>query len=66
MEIKRCPFCGGMAIVVKDNFQYEQYQVMCPYMGGGKGGCGASSGYYETMQEAMDAWNRRWDGNEDR
>lgn len=59
MEIKRCPFCGGMAIVVKDNFQYEQYQVLCPYVDGEDTGCGSSSGYYDTLKEAVEAWNRR-------
>ncbi len=26
-----------------------------------KGGCGASSGYYPTIEEAIEAWNRRAD-----
>lgn len=59
MEIKRCPFCDGMAIVVKDNFHYEQYQVVCPYIENEDVGCGASSGYYDTMKEAIEAWNKR-------
>ncbi|MGN0444222.1 MAG: hypothetical protein ACI4F5_06380 [Acutalibacteraceae bacterium] len=28
-----------------------------------KGGCGASSGYYPTKKEAIEAWNRRVDND---
>lgn len=31
-------------------------KVVCDF---NKGGCGASSGYYPTIEEAIEAWNRR-------
>lgn len=62
MRIRYCPFCGGEAIVVKErgDVPYEEmYQVLCPYVEGEKKGCGSASGYHSTMNEAIDAWNKR-------
>jgi hypothetical protein len=60
----RCPFCGGTDIVMckEPNF-FEghingyQYQVVCDASCGY--GCGASSGFYDTIGEAKAAWNKR-------
>lgn len=67
--MKLCPFCGKtetLAIVdcieleECDQFEHcdkDTYKtVACCY---NKGGCGASSGYRPTEQEAIDAWNTR-------
>lgn len=54
-ERKPCPFCGGKAKV-----------VWMPYIGAEGIGlvvecnqCWAQTGYYDTREEAIDAWNRR-------
>jgi len=50
-----CPFCpANAAQVVCDDPQ--NFYVCCSKH---YGGCGASSGYYRTEQEAVDKWNRR-------
>lgn len=64
--LKPCPFCGKVETVfVGTEEQIELldykpietvYAICCSKL---KGGCGASSGYGETKQEARDAWNRR-------
>ncbi|MBU2701144.1 hypothetical protein Ga0466249_002258 [Sporomusaceae bacterium BoRhaA] len=62
-----CPFCGGKNIEFDDckgteacnNFEEcksAYYTVVCNI---NKGGCGASSGYYQTKEQAIKAWNRR-------
>ena len=68
-ELKPRPFCGGQNIGLDsckglgecENFEAcrsEYYTLVCDW---NKGGCGASSGYYPTMKEAIEAWNRRVD-----
>ena len=56
MKLKRCPFCGSEQIVT---FTY-------PFQKPGLKGCyamcfdcGASTGKYETTDQAKEAWNRR-------
>jgi hypothetical protein len=75
IELKPCPFCGNktlkFAVVnnsndcgnhdtdacpCKDVEQCGFIYVVCVAQ---KGGCGASSGYYDTPEEAVQAWNRR-------
>lgn len=56
-KLKRCPFCGGEALVCIKPFIGESgrgFVVECD-------GCWASTGYYETEEEAIEAWNRRVD-----
>lgn len=69
--LKPCPFCGeNFMVVSRERSGCEfQYQVVCDktaYKKIGIGeyvyGCGASSGFYNTIADAIDAWNRR-DGN---
>lgn len=62
-ELKPCPFCGAKAEIFLHGFYSEKtqdfndktYGVICD-------SCG-SQGYqfYETEQQAIDAWNRRKD-----
>ena len=68
VELKPCPFCGGQNIAVDsckgleecENFEEcsssEYHAIVCNW---NKGGCGASSGYYLTLEKAIEAWNRR-------
>lgn len=49
VELKPCPFCGGQNIL-------GFYSMVCNV---NKGGCGASSGYFSTVEKAIEAWNRR-------
>ena len=46
-KLKPCPFCGGEAhFVNNDNW------IAC-------GDCGAETSYFDTKEEATEAWNRR-------
>ena len=67
-EFKPCPFCGnpnaGLQCYPKDGVKYitDRYSVLCDYR---DGGCGAESGHYKKVREAVDAWNmrrRKWNG----
>lgn len=58
-DLKPCPFCGNTNLYIqmtKESGCDDQYQVICNF---NWNGCGASSGYWDTPQEAVDAWNRR-------
>ena len=46
-DLKPCPFCGGKAHII-----HEGYWIMYE-------DCQSESGYYETKEEAIEAWNRR-------
>jgi Lar family restriction alleviation protein len=53
-ELKLCPFCGGKAHAAYHNSRNkddEYYLIMCAY-------CFART-VGETVEEAIDAWNRR-------
>lgn len=55
-ELKPCPFCGKTNIFVcKED---GEYQVVCDFS---QEGCGASSGFRESMKKAVEVWNRRVD-----
>lgn len=49
-ELKACPFC--QAIPERVSYEGEAGYVECP-------GCRLIQGYFETEQEARDAWNKR-------
>ena len=48
-ELKPCPFCGGEAEV---RGTYRTIYVCCLW-------CGAESGEYSDVGQAIRAWNRR-------
>ena len=54
-ELKPCPFCGGKGYVHSSGnyWSKEYFKVVCPK------NCCMQSKYYETEEEAIDAWNRR-------
>ena len=60
-QLKCCPFCGqkeALNIITrlgKDGWR-DRYCVQCSY---DHGGCGAESGHYHSIKEALDAWNKR-------
>jgi hypothetical protein len=70
-ELKNCPFCGNTNIKLtncrelEECANFEACDIDIPYFayvcGINSGGCGASSGYYEHPEEALEAWNRRAD-----
>lgn len=57
VKLKPCPFCGGDDLLT---FQYPYKRkpglrgcfIKCKT-------CGASSGNYETIEDALKAWNER-------
>ena len=63
-KLKPCPFCGGTdtLCINRETDKWEnkpwtyQYQVICDW---NSGGCGSSSGFYDSMEDARDAWNER-------
>lgn len=61
LELKPCPFCGEsepvrmMVRAGKDGWR-NRYFILCEY---DNGGCGASSGWYHSKEEALESWNRR-------
>ena len=60
--LKPCPFCGADDLY---SFQYpftpkpgiRGCYIKCNH-------CGASSGNYETVEDALKAWNERTESNE--
>lgn len=64
-EITRCPFCGFkephlVNNLVPDDFLNSYYSVRCDCR---DGGCGADGPWYHSREEAIWAWNRRYDPN---
>ena len=64
-ELKPCPFCGkslaelGTAAEIDMDTEPgadNERAVVCDY---NAGGCGATSGYRNTPEAAVEAWNRR-------
>lgn len=73
MNFKKCPFCGKketVRIQTASEYVYEswgalldtneQYQVVCnattPI---GPGGCGASTGFFDSEEKAVESWQTR-------
>jgi Lar family restriction alleviation protein len=52
-QLKPCPFCGGAAMTVIDHETESEFGVKCFNCGG------AIYAEKETLQDAVDAWNRR-------
>ncbi len=71
IELKPCPFCGGSDFLKVEPYQFPPdeegdawqwgYNVVCDASGfeGSPKGCGASSPWQETPDEAVVSWNRR-------
>lgn len=62
-KLKPCPFCGGEKVVVLEEggnseiFEnIRNYIICCDF---NNGGCGATSGFRRTEEEAIEAWNKR-------
>ena len=55
-ELKPCPFCGEIPLLYesKQDLKNILYGVSCY----GEHHC-ASVGYFDTEEEAIEAWNRR-------
>ena len=54
-ELKKCPFCGGEVFIPMDFSEWSTV-VVCKK-------CHANSGYYDTTEEAIEAWNTRADAD---
>lgn len=64
MELKPCPFCGRIdrVVIAREGHDPSQYQVICDASGHAdlpNRGCGGSCGFYDSIDEAVEAWNRR-------
>ena len=64
MKVKSCPCCGSVEYVgiqakfISNNLMYR---VVCSdaFDGGSNKGCGLKTGWFLTIQEAVDRWNTR-------
>ncbi len=64
-KLKPCPFCGHVGAHACPDYELEGvdeeetnefYAVVCDIY---NGGCGANSGYADSIPEAMAKWNKR-------
>ena len=62
-ELKICPFCGNEKVIVLEESgnseifeNIRNYVICCDF---NNGGCGATSGYRISEEEAIEAWNKR-------
>ena len=53
-ELKPCPFCGGEAIVNQFG-EFTAFRVSCK----NAHWCGVTQYWFDTEEEAIEAWNRR-------
>lgn len=54
-NLKPCPFCGGEAYCNNAGFELcgvSKWATECL-------GCGTVSGFFDTREEAIEAWERR-------
>ena len=71
MNIERCPFCGKNVAEISNCKELEGCRhfegcpatepYVCVVCNMHEGGCGASSGYYDSEAKAIAAWNCRAD-----
>ncbi len=54
-ELKPCPTCAGRCRCISTPLTHDKYLVLCL-----NDGCGnAQDKWYDTKEEAIEAWNRR-------
>lgn len=51
-ELKPCPFCGCKDIGIETIEKYENHYLYCKH-------CNIEQPLYNSLEEAIDAWNRR-------
>lgn len=51
-----CPFCNKELMTIVNDENNLTCAVVCDFT---KGGCGGSGGYRNTIEQAIEAWNRR-------
>lgn len=51
-NLKPCPFCGGKDLYVDAGEYRTEYEIRCVK-------CGGRVSYFDTYQQAANAWNRR-------
>jgi len=52
-ELKPCPVCGAISfVIVLKEIIHERYHLECCK-------CGRYTLWYDSKQEAIDAWNKR-------
>ena len=57
-ELKPCPFCGGEAVIERDDITVvSRYLPVCSNYG--KGCWGMQENWFISEHEAIEAWNRR-------
>lgn len=54
-ELKLCPCCGSRAFIETRSGQGASFRVTCKKIMD----CGLTQYWFDTDQEAIDAWNRR-------
>ena len=69
MKIEKCPFCDKDVAEISNCKEMEECRhfekcpatepYVCVVCNMHEGGCGASSGYYNSEAKAIAAWNRR-------
>jgi hypothetical protein len=69
MKIEKCPFCDKAVAEITNCNDLEECRhfekcpatepYVCVVCNMHEGGCGASSGYYDSVEKAIAAWNRR-------
>ena len=69
MKIEKCPFCDKDVAEISNCQELEGCRhfescpatepYVCVICNMHEGGCGASSGYYDSAEKAIAAWNRR-------
>ena len=58
-ELKRCPFCGGEAEIIYEDFEYDPDCMSLLYCRVKCLDCEAGTHWYKSDLAAARAWNRR-------
>lgn len=53
IELKPCPFCGEKYICATPIRTKRPWRIICS-------NCKARTWFYETIDDAVNAWNKRW------